>query len=303
MRSKAVPTLQIAYDSTPIPEAANYKHVGIIQSISGKYPNDIYAVKQTIKGSLCHALTGEPCHMLFILRLCQFDLCEDRKIRFIPDIVKILQKYHLEDYLTNFKTNSLFPSKEKWKSVCRKAVRQHETSHWRMRLEQHNDFSLFKEVHTGLEPATIWRVAKIRTDSLSLMKFLSRLCCKQPPEQRVLCLKCTHQYMHIEVVLALFVCPLTDSPKRLQTFLETVRPLNAPLHEHLKKSEPATLVLYLMGMSDDVIADFMPLELYPKFLMNCVNFLQSVLGTRGTVTPRMSSNPKPGTSKFRYILY
>ncbi|KAH3796868.1 hypothetical protein DPMN_150445 [Dreissena polymorpha] len=114
--------------------------------------------------------------MLFILRLCQFDLCENLKIGFILDIVKILQKYHIEDYLTSFKTNSLFPSKEKWKFVCKKAVRQHETSHWRMRLEQHKDFSLFKEVHNSLEPATIWKVAKIRPDSLSLMKFLSGLC-------------------------------------------------------------------------------------------------------------------------------
>ncbi|KAH3877868.1 hypothetical protein DPMN_001750 [Dreissena polymorpha] len=50
-RSKAVPTLQITYDSTPIPEAANYKHLVIIQSISGKYPYDIDAVKQTIRGT------------------------------------------------------------------------------------------------------------------------------------------------------------------------------------------------------------------------------------------------------------
>ncbi|KAH3849366.1 hypothetical protein DPMN_091765 [Dreissena polymorpha] len=50
-RSKAVPTLQIAYDSTPIPEAANNKHLGIMQSISGKYPYGIAAVKQTIRGT------------------------------------------------------------------------------------------------------------------------------------------------------------------------------------------------------------------------------------------------------------
>ncbi|KAH3867879.1 hypothetical protein DPMN_031016 [Dreissena polymorpha] len=66
-------------------------------------------------------------------------------------------------------------------------------------------------------------------------------------------------------------------PTRLQTFLETVRPLSAPLHEHLKNAEPATLVLHLMGMIDDVIADLMPIELYPEFLINCANFFQSVL--------------------------
>ncbi|KAH3849367.1 hypothetical protein DPMN_091766 [Dreissena polymorpha] len=132
-----------------------------------------------------------------------------------------------------------------------------------MRLEQHKDFSLFKEIHKSLKPATIWKLAKIRPDSLSLMKFLSRLCCKKPPEQPALCLKCTHHYMHIEVVqYALFECPFTDSPTRLQTFLETVRPLSAPLHEHLTNAEPATLVLYLMGMIDDVISDLMPIELY-----------------------------------------
>ncbi|KAH3877866.1 hypothetical protein DPMN_001745 [Dreissena polymorpha] len=95
--------------------------------------------------------------------------------------------------------------------------------------------------------------------------------------QPVLCSKCTHQYMHIDVVHAHFDCPFTHSPTRLQTFLETVRRLSATLHEHLKNAEPATLVLYLMGMIDDVIADLMPIELYPEFLINCANFLQSVL--------------------------
>ena len=194
-RTKAEPPLQITYDSISIPEAAKYKHLGIIQSISGKYPYDIDTVKQTIRGtflslsqkvsersgtnpntaiklyntavipkalfgcelwnsisnadmqqlevahhfclkraqglphltrsdmvlglagmtsieaqidlhklaflgSLCRAPTDEPCHKLFILRLCQFDLCENRKIGFIPDIANILQKYQLEDYLT-----------------------------------------------------------------------------------------------------------------------------------------------------------------------------------------------------------
>ncbi|KAH3697063.1 hypothetical protein DPMN_084548 [Dreissena polymorpha] len=186
-RTKAVPLLRIAYDSTPTPEAEKYNHLGIIQSISGKYTCDIDNVKQTIRGtclslsqkvsgrsganpntaiklyntvvirkvlfdfelwnsissadmqqlevahhvclkraqglphltcsdmvlglagvtsiealidlhklaficSLCHAPIDEPCHILFILRLCKFDLCENRKIGFIPDIVKILQK-------------------------------------------------------------------------------------------------------------------------------------------------------------------------------------------------------------------
>ncbi|KAH3877869.1 hypothetical protein DPMN_001748 [Dreissena polymorpha] len=95
--------------------------------------------------------------------------------------------------------------------------------------------------------------------------------------QPVLCSKCTHQYMHIDVVHAHVDCPYTHSPTRLQTFLETVRRLSATLHEHLKNAEPATLVLYLMGMIDDVIADLMPIELYPEFLINCANFLQSVL--------------------------
>ncbi len=371
-RTKAEPPLQITYGSTPIPEAANYKHLGIIQSLSGKYPHDIDTVKQTIRGtflslsqkvsgrsgtnpntaiklyktavvpkalfgfelwnsisntdiqqlevahhfclkrakglpnltrsdmvlglagmtsieaqidlhklaflgSLCHAPTDEPLHKLFVLRLHQFDLCENRKIGFIPDILKILQKYNLENYLTIFKTHSVFPSKEKWKSVCKKSAHEHETRHWRMRLEEHNNFSLFKEVHKNLELATIWKVAKIRPDSLSRMKFLSLLCCKQPPIQPNLCSKCTHQHMRSEVVHALFECPLTDSPTRLQTFLKTIRPLSAPLFDYLQNAEPATLVMYLMGLIDDVIADLIPIELYPEFLTNCADFLQSVL--------------------------
>jgi len=83
--------------------------------------------------------------------------------------------------------------------------------------------------------------------------------------------------MRSEVVHALFECPLTDSPTRLQTFLETIRSLSAPLLDYLQNAEPATLVMYLMGLIDDVIADLIPIELYPEFLTNCADFLQSVL--------------------------
>ncbi|KAH3781201.1 hypothetical protein DPMN_159027 [Dreissena polymorpha] len=83
--------------------------------------------------------------------------------------------------------------------------------------------------------------------------------------------------MHIEVVHELFECPLTDSPTRLQTFLETIRPPSAPLHELLINTQPERLVVYLMRMIDGAKADLMPIKLYPEFLTNCANFLESVL--------------------------
>ncbi|KAH3781244.1 hypothetical protein DPMN_159069 [Dreissena polymorpha] len=67
--------------------------------------------------------------------------------------------------------------------------------------------------------------------------------------------------MNIEVVHALFECPLTDSPTRLQTFLETIRPPSAPLHELLINAEPARQVVYFMGMIDDAKADLIPINL------------------------------------------
>ncbi|KAH3877867.1 hypothetical protein DPMN_001749 [Dreissena polymorpha] len=52
--------------------------------------------KLAFLGSLCHAPTGKPCHMLFILRLCQFDLCENRKIGFIPGNVTFFRNITLK---------------------------------------------------------------------------------------------------------------------------------------------------------------------------------------------------------------
>ncbi|KAH3867543.1 hypothetical protein DPMN_030675 [Dreissena polymorpha] len=143
-----------------------------------------------------------------------------------------------------------------------------------MRLEQHKDFSLFKEVHKSLEPATICRVAKIRPDSLSLIKFLSRLCCNKPSEQPVLCSKYTHQYMHIEVVHALLSAPLptrdtsTNVPRNRSATKRTAA-------RTLKKRR--TCNTGVVPHIDDVISDLMPIELFPEFLINCANFLQSVL--------------------------
>jgi len=46
-------------------------------------------------------------------------------------------------------------------------------------MSLNTDFTLSKSVYNILRPSNVWTTAKARPESLSLMKFLARLCCSK----------------------------------------------------------------------------------------------------------------------------
>ena len=61
---------------------------------------------------------------VFNFRLNLFVLRENKnQSGFIPDIWKVLQKYHLEEYLLSYLATSLFPTKGIWKTIVKHKIR------------------------------------------------------------------------------------------------------------------------------------------------------------------------------------
>ena len=60
----------------------------------------------------------------------------------VPDVMRILTEYKLDSHGSHF-TSDKFPSKHQWKRLCKTAVRNHETSLWKARLDTSMDFELF----------------------------------------------------------------------------------------------------------------------------------------------------------------
>jgi hypothetical protein len=54
-----------------------------------------------------------------------------QKLRFIPGIVRILNKYDLLDYLTTFVHESIIPSRNKWRKIVQTQIKNYETEKWK----------------------------------------------------------------------------------------------------------------------------------------------------------------------------
>ena len=79
-------------------------------------------------GSLCRLKSTDLASKVFSRRLFQFrNRCTIINFGFIPDLLTILKKYHLQDYIEQYIQTCSFPSKYIWKRVCkRERGREHE---------------------------------------------------------------------------------------------------------------------------------------------------------------------------------
>jgi hypothetical protein len=142
--------------------------------------------------NLCHLPNNVLTSHVFNARLSIY-VCSVVKPQkgFIPDVIRILDKYNLSHVLINYIQTGEFPNKKVWKVKCRNSISNHETLKWSERLSKDNDFARFKFLHTNIEHAIIWECAN---DSKSLLNAhkISRLWINKPYYQNnsFLCSKC-----------------------------------------------------------------------------------------------------------------
>ena len=116
--------------------------------------------------------------------------CTSINIGFIPDVITILDKYHLQIYIEQYIQTGSFPSKQKWKRICKGTVLEHEQSSWLARMNLSDDFSRFRVLHNQLVPGNVWRIAKEHSNSLESMTFLAKLSCKVKKRVPIICTIC-----------------------------------------------------------------------------------------------------------------
>ena len=103
-------------------------------------------------GTLCNADNNFIVKYLFLLRLFQYHLCDTKpQIGFIKDMYRILQKYSLQNSISEFYSSGIFPSKLSWKRICKAAVWLFEEISWKHRLNQGDEFRRFRSIHPELK--------------------------------------------------------------------------------------------------------------------------------------------------------
>ena len=68
---------------------------------------------------------------------------------FVPDLVQVLEKYELSFELIIYSHSGVVMSYPAWKRTCKQA--------WSARLHADNDFKSFRQLHTFIQPALLWR--------------------------------------------------------------------------------------------------------------------------------------------------
>lgn len=140
-----------------------YTRSYICQSIVGIYPITAYIDKRKLLffQKLCcmdHTFLSKK---IFLTRLFSYLVNFKRKhFGFIPDIVNILTKYELLDYLIDYISDGLFPNKPTWKIIVNCAIDKEQTQGWRQRIESDSDFSRFRQLHNSIQVAPFIRNAK-----------------------------------------------------------------------------------------------------------------------------------------------
>ena len=249
----------------------------MVTSLLGATSLEVYIdlTKLSFLGLLCRVPAGHLVRQLLLHRFFQLRFCSKPGLGFIPDIVRILHKYNLQQYSWNIPEPN-FPSRTSWKRICKAAVYGREESAWKARMDSDADFGLFREVQTQLRMSSIWSVAKVRPDSLPLMKLLAKCCCQRATNASTECRFCSHK-CSIEIEHLMFECTLNDNIRKLHSFQNNVALINIQTYNFLNSVPKHRLVHYIFGRIDDDLTKTLDVDTYPNFMIVCANLCAELL--------------------------
>lgn len=86
---------------------------------------------------------------IFIRRLFTYlnNITDRTPLGFIPDIVNVLARYNLSDYLEKYITYYIFPATAIWKRTVKKILFQHQVESFQHAMAVDTDFIRFKKIH------------------------------------------------------------------------------------------------------------------------------------------------------------
>ena len=85
-------------------------------------------------GQLCRSDTHCWITPVFHIRLNSYFVNRNVQIGFFSDIMRLLEKYGLTDYIERFKIRGVFPTKLVWNKLVKQRIRQYEAVEWQNRM-------------------------------------------------------------------------------------------------------------------------------------------------------------------------
>ena len=150
-------------------------------SLLGIFPIeiDIDFRKLTPFGQFCRLNSNIWVKTVFLNRLTSYIAkCNHKQEGFVPDVVRLLEKYQLIDILYTYIEKGTFPTSFAWKRLLKSKLHHSAISTWNSRTLTH-DFCRFRDIHFEYTPHWVWYLSKERRNllfpSFSLIQMISHL--------------------------------------------------------------------------------------------------------------------------------
>ena len=122
--------------------------------------------KLLLFGQLCSLNKAFRIQTIFANRLIQF-MSHPRKTQgFMPDIYRILGKYHLTEILTEYISSAFFPTLRQWKKRLKLNIHKSAEFDFRARVIQEDSLNNFLNIQGEIAPNSIWYFSQLYRDYL-----------------------------------------------------------------------------------------------------------------------------------------
>ena len=136
---------------------------------------------------------------IFIVRLFSFFIDTNRiHYRFIPDVINILYKYQLHDYLIDFLSTSTFPDKQSWKIIVNSTVNSVQSDEWNSRIYSDTDFRRFINIHKSVMMNNFWNKAT-SCGAIRDYYFITKMLTVVPDSTPGVCSICVRNFSDVYV--------------------------------------------------------------------------------------------------------
>jgi exonuclease III len=130
---------------------------------------------------------------IFLRRLFHCKLsCTKKALGFCPDIIRLLQKYNLQDmFETAFIQHGKFPDNIPWKNNVVFNLKEAEVNMFDTRTANDDDFSRFRAVQCDIhEPNIVWNVARAKPHMLDKCRVVVKYIANPNSAYHILCEYC-----------------------------------------------------------------------------------------------------------------
>lgn len=229
--------------------------------------------KLLFMGRLVNMPTGFLPKDVFMSRLLMYHHnCTIEHYGFIQDIIRIINKYELCDFIDNLLSKSEFPVQNRWKRIVKSRIQESEENLLKQRMANDIDFMYFKVIHNRIQPHRAWTILRMDPSLKKQSKFVVSLCTLiKPQDELILCHKCGFFFDNPIVHMIAQCSSLVDTRDMFWTDLIAIGPIE--LSTSLHQMDDINLTLTILSCDSDKVYEDLHQDEKDNFTCTCIKYI------------------------------